>query len=99
MLNRKLDRKENTAQYKPRIQQEEIEDADKDRIDIILETELIADNKVCMIVAEVGEAIKMAIIMVIKAIDPEMGDISQITDIMTGPITEGKLLTKIMAKK
>ena len=50
MLNRKLDRKENTAQYKPRIQQEEIEDADKDRIDIILETELIADNKVCMIV-------------------------------------------------
>ena len=43
-----------------------------------------------MIVAEVGEAIKMAIIMVIKAIDPEMGDISQITDIMTGPITEGK---------
>ena len=30
-----------------------------------------------MIVAEVGEAIKMAIIIVIKAIDPEMGDISQ----------------------
>ena len=26
-----------------------------------------------MIVAEVGEAIKMAIIMVIKGIDPEMG--------------------------
>ena len=41
----------------------------------------------------------MAIIMVIKAIDPEMGDISQITDIMTSPITEGKLLTKIMAKE
>ena len=36
------------------------------------------------------------IIIVIKAIDPEMGDISQITDIMTGPITEGKQ-TKIMA--
>ena len=41
----------------------------------------------------------MAIIMVNKAIDPEMGDISQITDIMMGPITEGKLLTKIVAKE
>ena len=52
-----------------------------------------------MIVAEVGEAIKIAIVMVIKAIDPEMGDISQITDIMMGPITEAKLLTKIMDKE
>ena len=72
---------------------------DKDRIDIILETDLIAENKVCMIVAEVGETIKMAIVMVIKVIDPEMGDISQITDIMIDPITEGEILTKIMARE
>ena len=43
-----------------------------------------------MIVAEAGETIKMAIIMVIKIIDPEMGDISQIIGILIDPIIEGK---------
>ena len=63
---------------------------DKDRIDIFLETHLIAENEVRIIVAEVGETIKMAIIMVIKVLDPEMGDISQIICIMIDPIMEGK---------
>ena len=70
---------------------------DKDRTDIVLETDLTVENEVCMIVAEVGETIKMAIIMVIKIIDPEMGDISQIIDIMIDPIIEGEILIKTMA--
>ena len=98
-LNSKLDRKEIQPNTNQEFAREEIEDADKDRIDIILEADLIVENEVHMTVAEVGEAIKMALIIVIKAIDPEMGDLGQITDIMTDPITEGKNLTKIMAKE
>ena len=72
---------------------------DKDIIDIVLETDLIAENEVCMIVAEVEETIKMAIIMVIEVIDPEMGDMSQILDIMIDPIIKREVLIKTMTEE
>ena len=46
--------------------------------------------------AEVGETIEMVIIM---AIDPEMGDFRQTVGTMLDLITEGKVLIKIMAKE
>ena len=72
---------------------------DKDRIDIVLGTDLIVESEVYIIVAEVGETIKMATITVMEVIDLEMGDISQTIGIMIDPTTEGKVLIKIMAKK
>ena len=71
---------------------------DKDRIDMALEIDPIVEKEVHITVAETEGIIKMAIIMVIEVTDPEMGITKQIIDIMTGLITEGKILTKIMVK-
>ena len=49
--------------------------------------------------AEGGETIKIVIIMVTRVIDTEMGDISQITDIMIDQITEGKILPRLWPEK
>ena len=64
-----------------------------------LEIDLIVEKEVCIIVAETEGTIRMAIIMVIEATDLEMGIIKQIIGIMTGPVIEGKILTKIMVKE
>ena len=71
----------------------------KDRIDMALEIDLIVEKEVCIIVAETEGTIRMAIIIVIEAKDPEMGITKQIIGIMTGLVTEGKFLTKIMVKE
>ena len=72
---------------------------DKDRIDMALETNLVVEKEVHIIVVETEGTTRMVIIMVIEATDPEMGIIKHITGIMTGPVIEGKILTKIMAKE
>ena len=97
-LSSNLYRKENTAQYKPRIHQGRNR-GHKDRIDIVLETDPIVENEVHIIMAEVGETIRIAIIMVIEVIDPEMKDIRQTIGTMIDLIIEGKVLIKIMAKE
>ena len=71
---------------------------DKDRIDIVLGTDLIVENKVRIIVAGIGEIIKMATITVMEGTEPEMGDTHQTIGIMIDPTTEGKVLIKIIAK-
>ena len=81
-LSSKLDRTQ------PNISQEcteeEIEDVDKDRIDMALEIDLIVEKEVHIIVAETEGTIRMAIIMVIEVTNPEMGITKQIIGIMTG---------------
>ena len=72
-LSSKLDRKDNSAQYKPRIHQGRTEDMDKDGIDRALEIDLIVEKEDCIIVVETEGTIRMVIIMVIEATDPEMG--------------------------
>ena len=64
-----------------------------------LEVDLIVEKEDPIIVAETEGTIRMAITMVIEATDPEMGIIKQIIGIMTGPVIEGKFLTKIMVKE
>ena len=74
--------------------QEETEDADKGITDIVLEKGLIAEIEIHTIIAvETEEITKTKTIMVLEAI--EIGiEITRIID----PITEGKIVTKIMAK-
>ena len=68
---------------------------DKGRTDIVLETGLIAEIEVhTTIMVETEEIIKTIAIMVLEAIDLGI----EITKVI-GPITEGKLPTKIMAKE
>ena len=62
---------------------------DIERIDKVPDTDLIVENEVHIIIAEVGETIKMAIIMVI---DAEMGDIRKTIGTMIDLIIEGKVL-------
>ena len=72
-------------------------DADKDRIDMILEIDHIAETEVHIIVVEIEGAIQTTIIMVVEAIDLEM-EIIKTIGTMTGPIIEDKILIKTMAK-
>ena len=72
---------------------------DKDRIDMALEIGLIVEKEDHITVVETQETIRMAIIMVIEATDAEIGITKQIIDIMTGPVTDEKVLTKIMVKE
>ena len=67
---------------------------DKGRTDIVLEKGLIAEIEVnTIIVVETEGIIKTKTIMVLEAI--EIGtEITRIID----PITEGRILTKVMAK-
>ena len=98
-VSSKLDRKDNSAQCKTRIHQGRNRGhVDKDRIDMALEIDPIVEKEVCITVAETEGIIRMAIIMVIEVTDPEMGITKQIIGIMTGLITEGKILTKSMVK-
>ena len=71
---------------------------DKDRIDMALEMDLIAEKDICIIVAETEGTIRRAILLVIEVTDPEMGITQQIIGIVIGLIIEGKISTKIMAK-
>ena len=89
-----LDRKDNSPQYKLEFTQEETEDADKGRTDIVPEIGLIADTEVHTIkMVETGEIIKTRTIMVLEII--EIGtEILRIID----PIIEGKILAKGMTK-
>ena len=98
-LSSKLDRKENTAQYKPRFIKEGIEDVDKDRVGMDLETDPIVGNEVHIIVAEAGETIRITIIMVVEIIDPEMGNIKQTIGTMIDLVMEGKFLIKIIVRE
>ena len=70
---------------------------DKDKIDMILEIDHIAETEVCIIVVEIEGAIRTTVIMVMEAIDLEM-EIIQTIGTMTGPMIEDKILTKTMAK-
>ena len=76
---------------------EEIEDVDKGRIDMVLEIDLPVEKEVCITVAEMEGTIRMAIIMVTEVTDPEM-IIKHIIGIVIGLIIERKISTKIMAK-
>ena len=93
-LSSKLDKRGNSLQCKPRLIQEETEDMDKGRTDIIAEIGPIAETEVSTIImAETGEIIKTRTIMVLKII--EIGtEIPRIID----PIIEGKILAKGMTK-
>ena len=66
---------------------------DKDRIDMVLEIDHIAETEVHIIVVELKGTIRTTIIMVMEAIDLEMEIIKPIIGRMTGPIIEGKILT------
>ena len=79
--------------------QEETEDTDEDRIDMVLEIDPIVETEVHIIVVETEGIIRTAIIMVMEIIDLEMEIIKPIIGRITGPSIEGKVLTKIMAKE
>ena len=66
---------------------------------MILEIDHTAEREVHIIVVEIEGTIRTTIIMVMEAIDLEMEIITPIIGRTTGPIIEGKLLTKIMAKE
>ena len=72
---------------------------DKDRIDMALEIDNIAETEVHIIVVEIEGTIRTTIVMAVEAIDLEMEIIKPIIGRMTGPIIEGIILTKIMAKE
>ena len=97
-LSSKLDRKDNSAKYKQEYIREELEDEDKDGIDMALEIDLIVEKEFHIIIAETEGIIRMTIIMVIEAIDLEMGNTKQIIGIVIGLSIEGKVLTKIIVK-
>ena len=80
---------------------EEIEDMDKGRVGMYLETDPIVGNKVCIMVAGAEEAIRITITIVVEIIALEitiMGNIRQTIGTMIDLITEGKALIKIMVK-
>ena len=100
-LSTKLDRRENSAQYKQKIIKQEIEDVDRGRIGLDLETGPIAGNEVCIMVVEVEEVIRIVITMVEGIIDIEitvMGNIRQTIGTIIDLVTEGKISVKIMVK-
>ena len=100
-LSTKLDRRENSAQYDPKFIKEEIEDADKGRIGMDLETGPIVGNKVGIMVTEAGEVIRIVITIVEGIIDIEitiMGNIRLTIGTMIDLVTEGKISIKIMVK-
>ena len=65
---------------------------------MILETDLIVENKVLTIAVEAEEIIRIAIIMVIEIIDPEMRNSKQI-GIMVDLIIKGRVSIKIMVRE
>ena len=71
---------------------------DKDRINMSLEIDHIAETEVHTIVAGIEGAFRTTIIMVMEAIDLEM-EIIKTIGTMTGPIIEDNILTKTMAKE
>ena len=78
--------------------QEETEDADKDRIDMAVDIDHIAETEVHTIVVGIEGTIRTTIIMVMEAIDLSL-EITKTIGTMIGPITEVKILTKTMAKE
>ena len=72
---------------------------DKDRIDVVQETDLIVENEVCIIVAEAEETFRITIIMVIEIIDPEMWNIKQTIGIMKDVIIGGKFQSRFWSEK
>ena len=66
---------------------------------MILETDPIVETEVHIIVVEIEGTIRTTIIMVMETIDLEMEIIKPIIGRMTGPVIEGIVLTKIMAKE
>ena len=73
---------------------------DKDRIDIILGIDPIVEREVNIIMVGIEETIRTVIIMEIEIIDLEMKVIKPtIIDKVTGPIIEGIMLTKMLAKE
>ena len=72
---------------------------DKDRIDMVLEIDHIAETGGPYNIGRNRRNYQNNNIMVMEAIDLEMEIIKPIIGRMTGPIIEGKILTKIMAKE
>ena len=70
----------------------------KDRIDVALEIDHIAETEVHTIVVGIEGTIRTTMIMVMKAIDLEM-EIAKTIGTIIGPIIEGNILTKTMAKE
>ena len=99
-LSSKLDRKDNSTQYKPRIHpgrnrgcgQRQNRYGSRDR-------SYSREREVHIIVVEIEGTIRTAIVMVMETIDLDMEIIKPIIGRMTGPIIEGIILTKIMAKE
>ena len=98
-LSSKLDRKDNSAQYKPRIHQGRNRGHGQRQNRYGSRDRSLVEKEGPIIVAETEGTIRMAITMVIQATDPEMGIIRKIIGIMTDPVIEGKILTKIMVKE
>ena len=98
-LSSKLDRKDNSAQYKPRIHQGRNRGCGQRQNRYGSRDRSYSRERGHIIVTEIEGTIRMAIVMVIEATDLEMGIIKQIIDIMTGPVIEGKILTRIMVKE
>ena len=64
-----------------------------------LEIGLIVEIEVCITATETEGTIRMAIIMVTEVTDQEMGITKRILGIVIGLTIEGKISTKIMAKR
>ena len=71
---------------------------DKDRTNMALEIVHIAETEVHIIMVGIEGTIKTIIFMVMEAIDLGM-EITKVIGTMIGPIIEGKILTKTMAKE
>ena len=79
-LSSKLDRKDNPPNISQEYIQEETEDVDKDRIDMILEIDPIVEIELHITVVEIEETIKTEIIMVVETIGLELEIIKPIID-------------------
>ena len=66
---------------------------------MVLEIDHIAEREIHIIVVEIEGTIRTTIIMVMETIDLEMEIIKPIIGRITGPIIEGIILTKRMAKE
>ena len=71
---------------------------DKDRIDMALEMDHIAETEAHTIVVGIEGAFRTTIIMIMDAIDLEI-EITKTIGTMTGPTIEDNHLTKTMAKE
>ena len=98
-LSSKLDRKDNSAQYKPRIHQGRNRGCGQRQNRYGSRDRSYSRERGPYNSGRNRRTIRMAIIMVTEPTDLEMESIKQIIGIMTGPLIEGKILTQIIVKE